>query len=128
MPPLPITFWFLAYGAAAFACFHWNNRQPSRHLKLMGWGMCLAAVLWLPALFSEWAGHKQLVFYAEKIMPAVDRADYYERGRAPGDAGTRLQLFCMRLIWIPYATFALGFWRFSKDAVARVTHPPADQA
>lgn len=123
---LPPTAWFLAYVATAFACFHWHNRQPSRHLKLMGWGMCLAALLALPSLFSAWAGHKQLVFYADKIMPAVDRADLYERMR--GDAGVRLLLFCLRLFWIPYAIFALGLWRFSKEAVARVAYPSADQA
>jgi hypothetical protein len=123
---IPTTVWFLAYAATAFACFHWHNRQPSPHLRMMGWGMCLVGLLLLPKLFSDWAGHDQLVRYAEKIMLPEDPAESFYR--AHRDAGGRLLLFCSRLHWIGYATFALGIWRFAKELADKAAYPPVDQA
>ena len=124
---IPPTAWLLAYAATASACFHWHNRQPSAHLRMMGWGMCLDVLVMLPAVFSAWAGHDELARFADSIMPEENPElwDYYG---GPRDSGVRLLEFCDRLYWIGYAVFALGFWRFAKELAAKAAYPPVDQA
>lgn len=123
MPILPSIAWLVVYVATVAACFHWHNRQPSRHLVMMAGGMALVAVLIVPAAFSELAGHDQLVRLADRIMePEVSY------GREIADSGHRLTTLCRRLTWIGLAFFALGFWRFAKDLAQKAAYPPPDQA
>ena len=129
MPPIPPTVFLLAYSVTAAACLYWHNRQASRHLLTMAWGMAATTLVALPAVFESWAGHLELARYASIILEPDDGSGSpYGLYSQPIDPATRLLSYCRHLSGVGLAIFAVGLWRFAKDLVLKACYPRPGQA